>query len=29
MSDTGVVDIHGKSYKTVGRRVVDLREQHD
>ena len=28
MSDSGVVDIHGKSYKTVGRRVVDLREQH-
>jgi deoxycytidylate deaminase len=28
MSDTGTVNIHGKQYKTVARRVQDFREQY-
>lgn len=26
--DEGIVDIHGKQYKTVARRIVDFRERH-
>jgi len=28
MSDTGVVEIHGKSYLTVARRIRDFRDEH-
>lgn len=29
MKDTGIVNIHGKEYKTVAKRVSEFREKHD